>query len=211
MQPIRIKICGITREEDALTAAWLGVDALGFIFAPKSPRCISPEAAAKIIAALPPFVSRIGVFVNADEETICRTARIAGLDTLQLHGSETPEFCSRMPLPVIKALGLRPDFDYSLLEAYPVAGILLDSWDKKGLQGGSGITGDWNLARRITDRCRKVILAGGLGPSNVEDALEAVQPYAVDLNSGVEIMPGVKNPHKMRDAVRIIKHRRLIP
>ncbi|MBN1758821.1 MAG: phosphoribosylanthranilate isomerase [Chitinispirillaceae bacterium] len=210
MQPIRIKICGITREEDALTAAYLGVDALGFIFAPKSPRYIEPEIAAKIIAALPPFVSRVGVFVDADEETVVRTARIAGLDTLQLHGSETPEFCSRMPLPVVKALGLRPDFDYSLLEAYPVAGILLDSWDK-GLQGGSGIAGDWNLARRITDRCRNVILAGGLGPSNVESAVEAVQPYGVDLNSGVEIMPGVKNPHKMRDAVRIIRHRRPLP
>ena len=210
MQPIRIKICGITREEDALTAAWLGVDALGFIFAGKSPRYITPEAVAKITAALPPFISRVGVFVDADEETVINTARIAGIDTLQLHGSETPEFCSRMPFPVIKALGLRPDFDYSLLEAYPVAGILLDSWDK-GLQGGSGITGDWNLARRITDRCRNVILAGGLGPSNVESAVEAVQPYGVDLNSGVEIMPGVKNPHKMREAVRIIRHRRPLP
>lgn len=204
MQPIRIKVCGITREEDALTAAHLGVDALGFIFAPESPRYIDPAAAAQIIAKLPPFISRVGVFVNAAEETVITAAQTAGLDTLQLHGSESPDFCARMPLPVVKALGLRPDFDYSLLKAYPVAGILLDSWDK-GLQGGSGRTGDWNLARRITDRCSNVILAGGLGPSNVESAVETVQPYGVDFNSGVEIMPGVKNPHKMRDAVRIIK------
>jgi phosphoribosylanthranilate isomerase len=210
MQPIRIKICGITREEDALTAAWLGVDALGFIFVRKSPRYIEPEAAAKITAALPPFVSRVGVFADADEDTVVTTARTAGLDTLQLHGSETPEFCGRMPLPVIKALGLRPDFDYSLLEAYPVAGILLDSWDN-GLQGGSGITGDWNRARRITDRCRKVILAGGLGPSNIETAIETVQPYGVDLNSGVEVMPGVKNPHKIREVVRIVRNRQPLP
>ena len=210
MQPIRIKICGITREEDALTAAWLGVDALGFIFTRKSPRYIEPEVAARITATLPPFIARVGVFVDADEETVITTARIAGIDTVQLHGSETPDFCGRMPFPVIKALGLRPDFDYSLLEAYPVAGILLDSWDK-GLQGGSGIIGDWNLARRITDRCRTVILAGGLGPSNVESAVETVQPYGIDLNSGVEIMPGVKNPHKMREAVRIIRNRRPLP
>lgn len=210
MQPARIKICGITREEDALTAAHLGVDALGFIFVRKSPRYIEPEAAAKIVAKLPPFVTRVGVFMDEDEKALITVARTAGVDTLQLHGSETPDYCARMPFPVIKALGLRPEFDYSLLETYPTAGILLDSWDNR-LQGGSGRTGDWNLARRITDRCPNVILAGGLGPSNVEQAVETVQPYGVDFNSGVEIMPGVKNPHKMRDAVRIIRNMRQQP
>ena len=210
MQSVRIKICGITREEDALTAAHLGVDAIGFIFARKSPRYIEPSAAARIVAKLPPFVTRVGVFKDENVDTLITAARTAGVDTLQLHGTESPDYCARMPLPVIKALGLRPDFDFALLDAYPAAGILLDSWDK-GLQGGSGRTGDWDLARRITDRCRNVILAGGLGPSNVARAVETVQPYGVDFNSGVEIMPGVKNPHKLRDAVHIIKNMRQQP
>ena len=210
MNSIRIKICGITREEDALTAAWLGVDALGFIFVRKSPRYIEPVQAAKIIAALPPYISRVGVFADEDADSIIRIAREVQLDSLQLHGSETPEFCEALPYPVVKSLGLRPDFDYAVLDQYKVAGFLLDSWNK-GLQGGSGVAGDWGLARRITDRCRGVILAGGLGPSNLAQALEAVQPYGVDLNSGIEIMPGVKNPHKIRDAVRIIRTWRPAP
>ncbi|MBN1575291.1 MAG: phosphoribosylanthranilate isomerase [Chitinispirillaceae bacterium] len=206
----RIKLCGITRIEDALTASQLGVDALGFIFVKKSPRYITPENAAKIICGLPPFVSRVGVFADESAESIISIARKTGLDTIQLHGSETPVFCRQLPYHIIKALGLRPDFDMSALESYPVAGILLDTWSH-GLQGGTGITGDWSLARKIADRYGKIILAGGLGPSNLEAALAAVRPYGVDLNSGVEVMPGKKNPHKLREAISIIRNRRPAP
>ena len=201
---IRIKVCGITREEDALVAAHSGVDALGFIFSEKSPRYITPHKAAEIIATLPPYISRVGVFVNETAETILSIAREASLDTIQLHGSEPPAFCRDIPFPVIKALGLQPDFDYAQLDEYPVAGILLDTWDK-GLKGGSGIAGDWSVAKRVSDRYQSIILAGGLGPANLERALDQVQPYGIDLNSGVEIMPGVKNAHKIREAVKIIR------
>ncbi len=204
---IRIKLCGITRSEDALTAAQQGVDALGFIFAKKSPRYIAPEDAAKIIAALPPFISRVGVFVDEEAASVISIAREIGLDTIQLHGSETPSFCRQIPYPVIKALGLRPDFNLSDLEEYAnvVAGILLDTWNG-GLQGGTGISGDWSIAKKVADRYGKIILAGGLGPSNLEAAISLVRPYGVDLNSGVEIMPGIKNPHKIREAIRIIRN-----
>ena len=205
MRYIRIKICGITRVEDALTAAQLGVDAVGFIFAGKSPRYISPENAAKIVAQLPPFVSRVGVFKDEKVESIIAVAREVSLDSIQLHGSEAPSLCRKIPYPVIKVLGLRPNFDFAELESYPVAGILLDTWNH-GLQGGTGIAGDWDLARKITDRYDRILLAGGLGPSNLEAALSAVRPYGVDINSGVEIKPGMKNPQKMREAVRIIRN-----
>jgi len=201
---IRIKICGITRTEDALAAAMLGVDALGFIFFRKSPRYIEPAAAAEIIRKLPPYISRVGVFVNETPETIAEVVRIAGIDTLQLHGEETADFCRSMSIPVVKSLGMRPDFDFSALTTFPVAGFLLDTW-KGGLTGGSGVCGDWNIARAVTNRCDRVILAGGLNPSNVSSALDAVMPYGVDLNSGVEVKPGIKNPRKMRDAVQVIR------
>jgi phosphoribosylanthranilate isomerase len=148
----------------------------------------------------------VGVFVDEDPQEVVRVAREVALDTIQLHGAETPEYCRSMPYPVIKALGLRPEFDMEELERYRTAGILLDTWNN-GLQGGSGICGDWEMARKIADRYGRIILAGGLGPSNLESALSAVCPYGVDLNSGVEILPGVKNPHKMRDAIRIIRSR----
>ena len=201
---IRIKICGITREGDALIAARAGVDALGFIFAGKSPRYIEPETAAQIVGVLPPFISRVGVFVDEEPERITAIARHVGLDTIQLHGSETPEFCSKIPYPVIKAIGMHSDLDLSTPNAYPVAGVLLDTWNN-GLKGGTGMTGDWALAKRIADRYERVILAGGLGPANLVQALEQVQPYGIDLNSGVEIMPGIKNPRKVLDAVKIIR------
>jgi phosphoribosylanthranilate isomerase len=202
---IKIKVCGITRVDDALAAAQQGVDALGFIFVKASPRYITPQAAAVIIKTLPPFISRVGVFADEDSAIVNSTARIAGVDTVQLHGAETVDYCKEIVYPVIKALGLRPDFDYTVLEKYPVAGILLDTWNK-GLQGGTGRCGDWTIARRAAEHYERIILAGGLGPSNLEAALNEVQPYGVDVNSGVEIQPGVKNLDKIRDAVRIVKN-----
>lgn len=202
---IRIKICGITREEDALTAARLGVDAVGFIFVKKSPRYVSPDRAAAIAAHLPPFISRVGVFADETPENVTAVACSGAIDTIQLHGNETPDYCRRIAFPLIKALGLRPDFNFAQVRKFPVSGILLDTW-KGGLKGGTGIAGDWDLARRVAQLCDRTILAGGLGPSNLDTALTAVRPYGVDVNSGVEISPGIKNPHKMREAVRIIKN-----
>jgi phosphoribosylanthranilate isomerase len=203
--PVRVKICGITRSDDACTAARLGADALGFNFFAKSPRYITPEAARQIIRKLPPFVSRVGVFVDETAEQIRETIRISGIDTIQLHGNESPEFCREFGIPVIKALGVKGDSDLALLDAYEVSGFLLDTWHQS-MHGGTGQTFDWRIARRASEKYGNVILAGGLGPTNLDEALGAVNPFAVDLNSGVEIMPGVKNPHKMRDAIRIVRH-----
>ena len=204
---MRIKICGITRYEDARTAANLGADALGFIFYSKSPRYISPTNAAEITKKLPPFVSRVGVFVDEDPQRVLDVARIAGIDTIQLHGSETPEYCASIPLPVIKVFSIRDNFDVSIIQAYKnvnVAGILLDTWDSER-RGGSGNTFDWSVAIKVCDKSDKVILSGGLGPSNIREAIDTVRPYAVDVNSGVEISPGVKSPYKMRDVISIVK------
>lgn len=203
----RIKICGITRLEDARVASNLGVDALGFIFYQKSPRYIQPEMARTIITSLPPFVNRVGVFVNESPETVLQIAQSTGIDTVQLHGSESPDLCSSIStlLPVIKAFSIQSVNDLSQLQNYNVQGLLLDTWSGQML-GGSGKTFDWNIARKATEMYENIILAGGLGPSNLEDALNLVQPYAVDINSGIEIMPGVKNPHKIRDVVKIIRN-----
>jgi phosphoribosylanthranilate isomerase len=201
----RIKICGITRLEDARVAANLGVDALGFIFHPKSPRFISPEQARNIIMQLPPMINRVGVFVNETKETIMQIAAQCGIDTVQLHGNESPEFCVAIPLPVIKSFSIRPDFDISKLNDYKTQGILLDTWSPE-VQGGSGITFDWSIARKASAMFNNIVLAGGLGPTNLEDALRMVDPFAVDINSGVEIRPGVKNPHKIRAVVKIVKN-----
>jgi len=201
---MRIKICGITRLEDARAAAGLGVDALGFIFAPQSPRYISPIDAAEIIRRLPPFVSRVGVFVDEDPRRVIEAAQVSGIDTIQLHGSETPRYCASMPLPVIKALSVSDDFDLAAIATYKTAGILLDTWDPER-KGGSGRTFNWQVAIDACRKCDSLILSGGLGPSNIREAIETVCPYAVDLNSGVEAGPGVKNHTKMREVVAVIR------
>jgi phosphoribosylanthranilate isomerase len=202
--PIRIKICGITRYEDAKAAASIGVDALGFIFCEKSPRYITPKAAAIIIAQLPPFVSRVGVFVDESPEQVIAVARATGIDTLQLHGIESPSYCAHMPLPVIKAFAIDTATDLSILDHYQTTGFLLDTWSSDR-RGGTGKTFDWSIA---ADACRKsdrIILAGGLNSGNIEEAIETVLPYGVDINSGVEIRPGEKNPHKIRQIVQVIR------
>jgi phosphoribosylanthranilate isomerase len=204
---IKIKICGITNYDDAKIAVSLGVDALGFIFYKKSPRYIHPIAARDIIRKLPPFVAKVGVFVDDDEETIQAVFGQSGIDTVQLHGNETPGFAHRLSCAVIKAFAVKPLFDVAAMAQYKVAGYLLDTWsDTPGVHGGSGKTFDWSIAKDAAQRYPNVILAGGLNPSNVRDALENVQPYALEFNSGVEIKPGVKNHYKMRDAVAIVKN-----
>jgi phosphoribosylanthranilate isomerase len=202
--PVRIKICGITRFEDARIAVNLGVDALGFIFYDKSPRYITPAQAGAIIAKLPPFVTKVGVFVDSHPTSIMAAAQESGIDTVQLHGSETPDIARRLPFTVIKSFAVKPEWNPSVLDNYDVAGFLLDTWDP-GHKGGTGKTFDWQLARQAATKHKNIILAGGLGPVNIREALENVQPYAVDFNSGVEIKPGIKNPHKMKEAVAIVK------
>jgi phosphoribosylanthranilate isomerase len=202
--PIKIKICGITNYDDAKIAIGLGVDALGFIFFKKSPRYIHPIAARDIIRRLPPFVAKVGVFVDDTEESINAIFGKSGIDTVQLHGSETPQFANSLSCTVVKAFAVKPGFDIGALSQYRVAGYLLDTWSDT--HGGSGKTFDWSIAREAAQVHSNVILAGGLNPSNIRDALENVLPYAVEFNSGVEIKPGVKNHYKMRDAVSIVKN-----
>ena len=203
---MRIKICGITRLEDARIAADLGVDALGFIFAPASPRYIAPSDAAEIIRRLPPFVSKVGVFVNEKPQDAFDAAVAAGVDTVQFHGDESPECCAHFPLPVIKVFSVNNDFDPAVMSPYKdkVSGYLLDTWDRDR-RGGSGRTFDWSIAAKICARHNAVILSGGLGTLNIREAIEAVGPYAVDVNSGAEVSPGVKNPYKIKEIVSIVK------
>jgi phosphoribosylanthranilate isomerase len=203
--PIRVKICGITQYDDAKIAVSMGVDALGFIFHPKSPRYIHPLAARDIIRRLPPFIAKVGVFVNHKASTITAVVKEAGIDTVQLHGSEPPQLCEELSTAIIKAFPVGPDFDLAVLGTYPVSGYLLDTWSDS-LAGGTGRSFDWSIAKQATHYHHNIILAGGLGPTNIAEALETVQPYAVEFNSGVEIKPGIKNPRKMRDAVEIVKN-----
>jgi len=202
--PIRIKVCGITRAEDALAAARLGADALGFIFAPASPRCIKPTDAAEIIKKLPPFVTKVGVFVNEEPRLAFEAARNAGVDVVQLHGDETPEYCAGFPMPVIKVFSVGEGFDVSILRRYRAAGYLLDTYDPKR-RGGSGNTFDWSIAAKACGMYDNVILSGGLGPQNIREAVESVRPYAVDLNSGVEVSPGIKDHEKIKAVVSVVK------
>ncbi len=204
----RVKICGITRQEDARIACNCGADALGFIFYSKSPRYISPGDAAAIISTLGPFVNCVGVFVNESESTIRRVAQRSGIDTIQLHGDEPPRLVQTLaPFHVIKSFAIREEKDLDALTRYHCNGYLLDTWNAS-VHGGSGHTFDWSIAARAVQDHTHVILAGGLGPVNIADALEQVRPWGVDLNSGVEIKPGQKNPRKMKHAIDIAKGRR---
>lgn len=192
---MKVKICGITRLEDALFAAEQGVDALGFIFVRTSPRYIDPDAAGCIVRALPPFVTPVGVFVNEPREEILRAIAISGIRCLQLHGDEPPGETEGYPVPVIKGFRVGRNFDPVLLRSYLTPAYLLDA-HVAGLHGGTGTTFDWNVAVRAKEHGR-IILSGGLKPENVADAIRTVQPYAVDLCSGVESLPGVKDPDRV--------------
>ncbi len=192
---VRAKICGITNREDARCAVDCGADALGFIFYEKSPRCIAPEKAAEIICDLPPFVTPVGVFVNATH--IDATVKLAGLRAIQLHGDEPPEACLGHEVPVIRALRVGSDFDALTLRSYPAHTFLLDT-ARAGTYGGTGETFDW--AKAVDAKVYgRIILSGGLNADNVQEAIERVAPYAVDTGSGVESEPGKKDRKKVRD------------
>jgi len=200
----RVKICGITRVEDARAAVELGVHALGFIFHPSSPRYVSPELAASIINTLPPFVTAVGVFVNRNRTEIEETVAAAGLHMIQLHGQESPDDCNGYSRPVIKALRLGTDNKrLPNLAAYPVAGLLVEP-QVSGHWGGTGIPLDWERLKKDlepeTPAVRsRLVLAGGLDPQNVALAANIVQPYAVDVSTGVEDEPGIKNHKKIEE------------
>lgn len=197
---VRIKICGITNIEDALAAVEAGADALGFVFYNKSPRNISPDQAAALIRRLPPFVQTVGLFVNEELAVVNGIADRCGLDIVQLHGDETPEYCSGVRRRLIKAFRVKDETCLDLINGYDVAACLLDAWSPTAY-GGTGKTFNWEIAAAAA-ASKRIILAGGLTPENVAAAVRAVRPYAVDVSSGVESAPGIKDPEKMRSLVR---------
>jgi phosphoribosylanthranilate isomerase len=204
MAMTEIKICGITRLEDALCAAACGADAVGFIFHRASPRFIEPHRAQTIIAALPRKITAVGVFVNRGADEVEQTAALCGLDLIQLHGDETPEYCSLFaPERLIKAVSPQTIEELAAVSAYKVRAILMDTRDA-GRYGGTGKRTDWTLAARIGEM-GPLILAGGLGEENIADALACVAPGAVDINSGCERAPGIKDHDRMRKIVAMIR------
>ena len=199
-----IKICGITRLEDALCAAACGADAVGFIFHPASPRYMTPERARAIIARLPGGIVTVGVFVDQKREVVEQTVEMCGLDLIQLHGDESPAYCRHFPPErVIKAVSPGTPEELRALDAYQVRALLIDARDGSRC-GGTGKLSDWNLAAKIREK-RPLILAGGLDPENIEAALAAVAPRAVDINSGCELAPGIKDHAKMRKIIGLIR------
>jgi phosphoribosylanthranilate isomerase len=198
MAPVKIKICGITNPEDARAACSYGADALGFVFA-KSPRRISPQTTKLIISKLPPFIVTVGVFVNEERDKVREIAANCGLDRLQFHGDETPEYCDyfRDKYKIIKALRVRGINSLAGLSKYDVDAFLLDTY-VRGSRGGTGIRFDWNLAVKAKRYGKPVILAGGIDSGNVEDAVKTVSPYAVDVSSAIEETPGRKDHKLMR-------------
>ena len=208
---VAVKVCGITNLEDGLMAARAGADAIGFVFVPDSPRGVDVPTAKAIARALPPFVLRVGVFVNAPRETVLRTADEVGLDVLQLHGDERPEDLGTLSRRVIKAVPVGPGFAAQDALRYEThaSGILLDTRATPGgLPGGTGQTFDWSKAREVRERASFLVLAGGLTPENVGVALTAVRPDVVDVASGVEKSPGLKDPDKVRAFIQAVRSSR---
>lgn len=200
---VKVKICGITSLDDALAAVDAGADALGFVFYERSPRNLNPMQASAIIAKLPPFVQTVGLFVNEEAERVNWTADFCGLDLVQLHGDEEPEYCRDVRRRVIKAFRVQDMESITPLRTYPVAGYLLDAWCPD-CYGGTGKTFNWEVAAAARE-FGPVILAGGLTPDNVRGAAEQVRPYAVDVSSGVESAPGKKDAEKVREFIRNAK------
>jgi phosphoribosylanthranilate isomerase len=201
---VRSKICGITRIEDALAAARAGADAIGLVFYSKSPRAVTAVQAKAIIAALPPFVTTVGLFVDATDAELTEILATVPLDVLQFHGDESPEFCSGYGRPYLKALRVKPGDDVAAAMARyaEAAGILLDTY-VEGVPGGTGEAFDWSLVPR--DSSQPIILAGGLDAENVAAAIAQVCPYGVDVSGGVEQSKGIKDAGKIHAFVRAVR------
>jgi phosphoribosylanthranilate isomerase len=202
---MKIKICGITNLQDAQDAVALGADAIGFIFTPKSPRYITPDAAEEIAIKMPPFIKLVGVFVNQSKEEITQIATKAKIDLIQLHGNESPEFCLTLGHQVIKAITIADLTDIQDIGNYlgMVSAVLLDT-KIEGKEGGTGICFDWGIALHAKEEFDiPLILAGGINQDNVQKAISLVNPYAVDVSSGVEDHPGKKDYNKMKAVIEI--------
>ena len=200
---IKVKICGTTSLKDAFLAVESGADAIGFIFYKMSPRNISQKEAKEIILQLPPFIETVGVFVNETSDKINRIAEQCKLNSIQLHGEESPALCRRVKRKVIKAFRVKNADSLKSIASYDVSGFLLDSYND-GSKGGSGPVFDWNLALRVKKQ-GPVILAGGLNPYNVFTAIHRVKPYGVDVCSGVEKSPGIKDHEKIREFIKSVR------
>lgn len=201
----RIKVCGITRPEDAVAAAAAGADAVGVVFAP-SPRQVTAARAAEVLSALPDEVRRVGVFVNPSLEEVAEAVELARLDMVQLHGEESPEFCVAVGMPVAKAVRVGPDFDSAMIEPYrgAITLLLLDTY-VPGVAGGTGLPFGWHeLAGRLPSTA-PIAVGGGLRSYNVAEAIRVLRPFAVDVSSGVEASPGIKDVRLMEAFVAEVR------
>ena len=201
----RVKVCGITRQEDGFAAANLGVDTIGFVFYRSSPRYIDANSASQIATALPPFVSTVGLFVNAVVADVVNTLQNIRLNYLQFHGEESPEYCAQFGVPYLKAIRVKPGVDLlQYATSFRAAkGLLLDGY-VEGTYGGTGQRFDWQLIP--ANLPLPVILSGGLGPDNVASAIESVRPWAVDVSSGVEAAKGIKDADKIKQFMRGVRN-----
>jgi phosphoribosylanthranilate isomerase len=202
--PVKVKICGITNLPDARAAQEAGADAIGFVFYEGSPRCISIESAADISRDLPPFIVRVGVFVNAVEDLVVQAVRQCGLNLAQFHGEETPEYCLQFGVMSMKAFRIRDASSLEALADYPTDAWLLDAY-APGSLGGTGERFNWDLAVEAQKQGRPIFLAGGLTPENVAEAVRQVRPYGVDVSSGVEQELGKKDHAKVRAFIQAAK------
>lgn len=205
---VKVKVCGMTSLKDALVAVEEGADAVGFIFYNKSPRSVTMKTVREIILELPPFVDTVGVFVNETAEQINKIADSCNLDMIQLHGDESPTFCKKIRRRVVKAFRVKDMQSVKKLSSYHVSGFLLDTFSKD-LHGGTGKVFDWNLALPAK-KFGPVIMAGGLTPNNVQQAIRQVRPYGVDVCSGVESEPGIKDHKKIKAFLKNAKAGRKI-
>lgn len=200
----RVKVCGITNSEDANKAAFYGAAAVGFIFYKKSPRYVSPSRVRKIIEQLPAFVTPVGVFVDQSERAVREICRFTRINTVQFHGDEKPVYCKRFKdYKIIKAFRVNEYFPFESVKKYKVDAYLFDTF-KEGKQGGTGETFDWNLLKKQKFN-KPVILSGGLTPENAGRAVKDLNPFAVDVSSGVEKSPGIKNPRLIKTFFDVVQ------